>query len=84
MIAEDPFSQYYADLLDDTYDVVDRLILNGYFILGQTPGGFRTWWRRFHDGDDELDNVHLMRLAGRFSRRLRGWAKKKYPGDLLH
>ena len=28
------------------------------------------------DSDDNLDNTHLMRLAGRFSRRIRGWAKK--------
>jgi hypothetical protein len=28
-----------------------------------------------YGSDDDLDNTHLMRLAGRFSRRLRGWAK---------
>jgi hypothetical protein len=34
------------------------------------------WWRRLHDDSDgDLDNAHLMRLAGRFSRRLRAWAK---------
>ena len=27
------------------------------------------------DSDDELDNAHLMRMAGRFSRRVRAWAK---------
>ena len=33
------------------------------------------WWRRWHDdSDEELDNTHLMRLAGRFSRRVRAWA----------
>ncbi len=33
-----------------------------------------TWWRRWHGGsDDELDNNHLMRLAGRFARRVRAW-----------
>lgn len=26
------------------------------------------------NSDDELDNAHLMRMAGRFSRRVRGWA----------
>ncbi|MHB2023751.1 MAG: hypothetical protein ACYCO3_10540, partial [Mycobacteriales bacterium] len=32
------------------------------------------WWRRWHDGsDDELDNAHLMRMAGRFARRVRAW-----------
>ncbi len=29
---------------------------------------------RWHDGsDDELDNAHLMRMAGRFARRVRAW-----------
>jgi hypothetical protein len=27
------------------------------------------------DSDETLDNAHLMRLAGRFARRVRGWAK---------
>lgn len=77
MIAADAFSQYYAEFLDETYDVVDRIVLNAYFIMGQSPGGFRMWWRQLHDGSDEqLDSVHLLRLAGRFSRRVRGWARK--------
>ncbi len=30
------------------------------------------WWRRWHDdGDETLDNAHLMRLAGRFARRVK-------------
>jgi hypothetical protein len=76
MIPEDPFSQSYAEFLEDGYDVVDRLVLNAYFGLGQSAGGFRTWWRRLEGGDEHLDTAHLMRLAGRFSRRLRAWAKK--------
>jgi hypothetical protein len=40
------------------------------------PGGFRCWWRQLHHGSEqELDNAHLMRMAGRFSRRVRGYAK---------
>ena len=50
-------------------------MLNAYFSLGHSPGGFRVWWRRWHDDSDEtLDNTHLMRLAVRFARRVRGWA----------
>jgi hypothetical protein len=50
-------------------------VLNAYFPLGHNPGGFRTWWRRLHDGsDDLLDDTHLMRFAGRFARRLKAWA----------
>lgn len=53
---------------------MDRVVLNAYYPLGHSPGGFRTWWRRWHGGsDDELDNNHLMRLAGRFARRVRAW-----------
>jgi hypothetical protein len=71
----DEFSTRHADLLTGSYDCVDRIVLNAYYPLGHHPGGFRVWWRRWHDdGDDSLDDAHLMRLAGRFARRVRGWA----------
>jgi hypothetical protein len=71
----DDFSERYGDLLTGSYDCVDRIVLNAYFPLGHSPGGFRVWWRRLHgDCEDELDNTHLMRLAGRFSRRVRAFA----------
>lgn len=75
MLTDDLLSSAYADLLDGRYDCVDRIILNAFFSMGCSPGGFRTWWRAFDGSDDNLDNMHLMRLAGRFSRRVRGWAK---------
>ena len=62
-------------MLTGTYDSVDRIVLNAYFSMGHSPGGFRTWWRRWQGGDDNLDNTNLMRLAGRFARRVRGWAR---------
>ena len=65
----DQFSSYYSELLYGSYDCVDRIVLNAYFPLGMTAGGFRTWWRRIMD-DATLDNTHLMRFAGRFSRRI--------------
>lgn len=71
----DEFSEYYADLLNGTYDCVDRIVLNGYYGLAQTPGGFRLWWQKLNGTEDDLDNAHLMRLAGRFSRRVRAHAK---------
>jgi hypothetical protein len=77
MIAIDLLGLAYADLLIGQYDCVDRIILNAYFPLACSPGGFRTWWRSLEGSDDTLDNTHLMRMAGRFSRRLRGWAKKE-------
>ena len=74
-IAQDEFSEYYADFLSGTYDCVDRMVLNGYYGLAQTPGGFRLWWRKLMGNEDDLDTTHLMRLAGRFSRRVRAHAK---------
>lgn len=65
----------YGDLVEDGYDCVDRIVLNAYFSLGHSPGGFRVWWRALHGGSDqELDTTHLIRLAGRFARRVRAWA----------
>jgi hypothetical protein len=73
--AVDELSARYGHLLTGRYDCVDRIVLNAYYPLGHSPGGFRTWWRRLHDGSEaQLDNAHLMRLAGRFSRRVRAWA----------
>jgi hypothetical protein len=72
----DEFSERYGDLLTGSYDCVDRIVLNAYYPLGHNPGGFRVWWRRWHeDSDEQLDNAHLMRLAGRFARRVRAWAE---------
>jgi len=76
MVAADEFSESYRDLLDGIYDCVDRIVINAYFIMSQTGGGFRTWWRRLMGNDDNLDNTHLMRLAGRFARRVQAYAKK--------
>jgi hypothetical protein len=53
------YSDLYADFLEGSYDCVDRIVLNAYFGMGQTPGGFS----RF--------DAH----GWRFSRRLRAWAK---------
>ena len=72
----DELSARLADLLDGTYDCVDRIVLNGYYSVCYSAGGFRLWWRTLMGGsEDQLDNAHLMRLAGRFSRRVRGFAK---------
>ncbi|HTT27551.1 MAG TPA: hypothetical protein VMG37_04015 [Solirubrobacteraceae bacterium] len=72
----DLLSERCGDLLTGSYDCVDRIVLNAYFSLGHSPGGFRTWWRRWHtDGDERLDNAHLKQLAGRFARRVRASAQ---------
>src|SRR5215831_9690376 len=80
----DRLSDQYADLLEGQYDCVDRIVLNAYFPLGHRAGGFRTWWRLLNGGDETLDDTHLMRLAGRFSRRVRAFAKARgIPGRVL-
>jgi len=74
----DELTERYGDLLTGSYDCVDRIVLNAYYSLGHNPGGFRVWWRRWHEGsDEELDNTHLMRMAGRFARRVRAWANTR-------
>src|SRR5689334_7677525 len=71
----DGLSTLYQDLLGGSYDCVDRIVLNAYFRMGHDPGGFRVWWRALTGSDETLENADLMRLAGRFSRRIRGYAK---------
>src|SRR5579872_3631392 len=71
----DAFTAYYRDFLDGSYDCVDRIVLNAYFPMGHSPAGFRHWWRQLCGSEETLDDNHLMRLAGRFSRRLRAYAE---------
>ena len=87
----DQLSTLYSGLLEGSYDCVDRVVLNAYFGMGQTGGGLRVWWRELYGSDANLDDNHLMRLAGRFSRRLRAWAKANNipvvyssPGERKH
>ena len=50
-------------------------MLNAFFPMGHNPGGFRCWWwRRLHGSDDQLDDTHMMRMAGRFARRVKACA----------
>ena len=71
----DRLSTLYQDRLSGSYDCVDRIVRNGYFRMGHNPGGFRVWWRALTGSDATLENRYLMRMAGRFSRRVRGYAK---------
>jgi len=73
----DEFSEHYHDLIEDRYDCVDRIVLNAYFRMGQDPGGMRIWWRALYGSDADLDTAHLMRMAGRFARRVRAFAKDR-------
>jgi hypothetical protein len=64
----DGLSKLCRELLSGSYDCVDRIALNAYFGMGHRRWWF-PWWRALTEADDILDNAHLMRLAGRFSRR---------------
>lgn len=75
MSLPDDFSGYVADLLDGRYDCVDRIVLNGYFLMGQTSGGLLTWWNQLCPGGP-LDQKRLEQMAGDFSRRVHAFAKK--------
>src|SRR3954463_16407446 len=48
----DGLSTLYQDLLSGSYDCVDRIVLNAYFRMGHSPGGFRVWF-----GDATRENV---------------------------
>lgn len=78
MIGDDAFSRYYAPLLNDMYDVVDRITINARFRFACGPGGFRKWWFDRFGTFDNLNNTFLMRQAGRYGRRVHGWAKKHH------
>jgi hypothetical protein len=87
----DEFSANYQQYLAGSYDCIDRIVLNGYFTMGHNPGGFRLWWQRMFGSEETLDDNHLMRLAGRFYRRLAAYCKSNKipiarcePGDRKH
>jgi len=73
---KDKLCLHHKDILEGTYDCVDRLVLNGYYALGHSPGGMRTWYRNLKGSDEGLNNTTLMRMAGRFSSRIRAFCKK--------
>lgn len=74
---KDKLSAHHKEILEGAYDCVDRLVLNGYYSQGCSPGGFRTWFRNLKGSDENLNNATLMRMAGRFSSRVNAFCKKK-------
>ncbi|MBE7472911.1 MAG: hypothetical protein HS114_31055 [Anaerolineales bacterium] len=72
----DQLSAAYADYLQGSYDCPDRIVLTAYHRLASSAGGFRYWWRRLYGSDENLDKTHLIRLSGRFHRRVKAYANK--------
>ena len=82
----DEFTSYHEELLDGSYDCVDRIVVNAYFEFAQSAGGFRSWWRMLWGSDETLDRAHMERMSGRFKRRLEAYAKKnkiRPAGEIL-
>lgn len=80
MDPSDAFSEYYSGLIEQSYDCMDRIVINAYFPLASSGGGFRHWWRRLFGDDAKLDKDHIQGMAGDFSRRLTAFcAKSKIP-----
>ena len=72
---KDSLTTHYQEKLEGTYDCIDRLVLNAYCLQLVIPAGFRKWFRDLKGSDKDLNNATLMRLAGRFSRRVNAFCK---------
>lgn len=88
---KDNITEHYQEVIEGTYDCIDRLVLNGYCPQLQTPGGFRNWYRDLKGSDKDLDNASLMRMAGRFGRRVKAFCESNQmplqffkPGERKH
>ena len=68
---------HYAPLLDGKYDCIDRIVLNAYCPMLLVPGGVRNWYRIMEGSDKDMSDSSMMRYAGRFSRRVQSFCKKK-------
>jgi hypothetical protein len=71
----DEFSRRYAELMESSYDCMDRIVINAYNPLLQQAGGFRFWWRQWKGSDEGLETTQLMRIAGRYGKRVRAYAQ---------
>lgn len=60
----DDFGSRYAELIESSYDCIDRIVINAYNPLLQQAGGFRFWWRQWKGSDEGLETTQLMRIAG--------------------
>lgn len=72
----DQLSKHYINEIEWSYDCLDRIVINGMHQLGQTPGGFRTWWRSFDPAETRLNDKGMQSLAGDFSRRVTAFAQQ--------
>jgi hypothetical protein len=71
------FVAAHRNLLDGVYLSFDRIVINGYFRLLNSPGGMVTWFRRLHP-DKGLNKSQLLRFAYRCARRIYAFAKANH------
>jgi len=77
MKATDGLTEHYLPLLEGEYDCIDRIVLNAYCQMLLVPGGVRNWYRQMEGNDNDMSDATMMRYAGRFSRRVQSFCKKK-------
>lgn len=77
MKTKDSLTKHYEPLLDGVYDCIDRIVLNAYCPMLMVPGGVRNWYRIMEGNDKDMSDATMMRYAGRFSRRVQAFCKKK-------
>jgi hypothetical protein len=76
----DGLSQAYAELLDGSYDSLDRIVLSGYFRFTQSPADVRVWWRQLHGSDEDLDNATPLPLRSTICCGRRGAKRLRKAG----
>ena len=77
MNTKDSLTIHYAPLLAGSYDCIDRIVLNAYCPMLLVAGGVRNWYRLMEGSDEDMSDASMMRYAGRFSRRVQSFCKKK-------
>ena len=77
MKTKDSLTEHYTPLLEGEYDCIDRIVLNAYCPMLLVGGGVRNWYRKMEGSDNDMSNSSMMRYAGRFSRRVQSFCKKK-------
>lgn len=73
----DALTEHYSTVVEGHYDCIDRIVLNAHSKSLQIPGGFRNWYRDLYGNEDQLTTAGLMRFAGRMSRRVQAYCKKR-------
>jgi hypothetical protein len=77
MKTKDALTTHYSLLLEGEYDCIDRIVLNAYCPMLLVPGGVRNWYRLMEGDDKDMSNNTMIRYAGRVSRRVQSFCKKK-------